>query len=119
MSHSSFRYRSPLNVRRIDYFVRNPSQNQFSECSRSERRQEIDVSNTPERAEALVGFLVSNGLKPESTVSSDRNDGMDLSEAGQFGSKETLESSVLDDLVNPNCSKTLRIRMNRSQHRRL
>ncbi|CAI4221400.1 unnamed protein product [Auanema sp. JU1783] len=54
---------------------------------------------------ALVDFLVSSGLKPESIVSYNHlgnNDGKNLSEAKQFRSKEISKSSVVDDMVKSN-----------------
>ncbi|KAE9546115.1 hypothetical protein FO519_010673, partial [Halicephalobus sp. NKZ332] len=54
---------------------------------------------------ALVDFLVSSGLKPESIVSYNHlgnNDGKNLSEARQFRSKEISKSSVVDDMVSAN-----------------
>ncbi|CAD6192573.1 unnamed protein product [Caenorhabditis auriculariae] len=54
---------------------------------------------------ALVDFLVSSGLKPESIVSYNHlgnNDGKNLSEARQFRSKEISKSSVVDDMVQSN-----------------
>uniref|UniRef100_A0A1I7XPV2 inositol-3-phosphate synthase n=1 Tax=Heterorhabditis bacteriophora TaxID=37862 RepID=A0A1I7XPV2_HETBA len=54
---------------------------------------------------ALVDFLVSSGLKPESIVSYNHlgnNDGKNLSEAKQFRSKEISKSSVVDDMVQAN-----------------
>ncbi|RCN31145.1 inositol-3-phosphate synthase [Ancylostoma caninum] len=54
---------------------------------------------------ALVDFLVSSGLKPESIVSYNHlgnNDGKNLSEARQFRSKEISKSSVVDDMVQAN-----------------
>ena len=54
---------------------------------------------------ALVDFLVSSGLKPESIVSYNHlgnNDGKNLSEARQFRSKEISKSSVVDDMVAAN-----------------
>lgn len=54
---------------------------------------------------ALVDFLVSSGLKPESIVSYNHlgnNDGKNLSEARQFRSKEITKSSVVDDMVQSN-----------------
>ncbi|KAK6016951.1 inositol-3-phosphate synthase [Ostertagia ostertagi] len=54
---------------------------------------------------ALVDFLVSSGLKPESIVSYNHlgnNDGKNLSEARQFRSKEISKSSVVDDMVEAN-----------------
>ncbi|PAV75188.1 hypothetical protein WR25_12141 [Diploscapter pachys] len=54
---------------------------------------------------ALVDFLVSSGLKPESIVSYNHlgnNDGKNLSEARQFRSKEISKSSVVDDMVESN-----------------
>ncbi|CAJ0958840.1 unnamed protein product, partial [Mesorhabditis belari] len=54
---------------------------------------------------ALVDFLVSSGLKPESIVSYNHlgnNDGKNLSEARQFRSKEISKSNVVDDMVASN-----------------
>uniref|UniRef100_A0AC34F080 Inositol-3-phosphate synthase n=1 Tax=Panagrolaimus sp. ES5 TaxID=591445 RepID=A0AC34F080_9BILA len=54
---------------------------------------------------ALVDFLVTSGLKPESIVSYNHlgnNDGKNLSEARQFRSKEISKSSVVDDMVAAN-----------------
>lgn len=54
---------------------------------------------------ALVEFLVSSGLKPESIVSYNHlgnNDGKNLSEQRQFRSKEISKSSVVDDMVQSN-----------------
>uniref|UniRef100_A0A0N5ARY6 Inositol-3-phosphate synthase n=1 Tax=Syphacia muris TaxID=451379 RepID=A0A0N5ARY6_9BILA len=54
---------------------------------------------------ALVEFLVSSGLKPESIVSYNHlgnNDGKNLSEQRQFKSKEISKSSVVDDMVASN-----------------
>ncbi|KAE9416337.1 hypothetical protein Angca_006474, partial [Angiostrongylus cantonensis] len=54
---------------------------------------------------ALVDFLVSSGLKPESIVSYNHlgnNDGKNLSETKQFRSKEISKSSVVDDMVQAN-----------------
>uniref|UniRef100_A0A915ESH6 Inositol-3-phosphate synthase n=1 Tax=Ditylenchus dipsaci TaxID=166011 RepID=A0A915ESH6_9BILA len=54
---------------------------------------------------ALVEFLVSSGIKPESIVSYNHlgnNDGKNLSEAKQFRSKEISKSSVVDDMVDAN-----------------
>ncbi|VDL75733.1 unnamed protein product [Nippostrongylus brasiliensis] len=54
---------------------------------------------------ALVDFMVSSGLKPESIVSYNHlgnNDGKNLSEARQFRSKEISKSSVVDDMVEAN-----------------
>jgi len=54
---------------------------------------------------ALVEFLVSSGLKPESIVSYNHlgnNDGKNLSEQRQFRSKEISKSSVVDDMVKSN-----------------
>uniref|UniRef100_A0A7E4ZYI1 Inositol-3-phosphate synthase n=1 Tax=Panagrellus redivivus TaxID=6233 RepID=A0A7E4ZYI1_PANRE len=54
---------------------------------------------------ALVDFLVTSGLKPESIVSYNHlgnNDGKNLSEARQFRSKEISKSSVVDDMVASN-----------------
>ncbi|CAD5212422.1 unnamed protein product [Bursaphelenchus okinawaensis] len=57
---------------------------------------------------ALVDFMVSSGIKPESIVSYNHlgnNDGKNLSEERQFRSKEISKSSVVDDMVAAN--KTL------------
>uniref|UniRef100_A0A914WZN9 inositol-3-phosphate synthase n=1 Tax=Plectus sambesii TaxID=2011161 RepID=A0A914WZN9_9BILA len=54
---------------------------------------------------ALVDYLVSSGIKPESIVSYNHlgnNDGKNLSEARQFRSKEITKSSVVDDMVQSN-----------------
>ncbi|GMT17023.1 hypothetical protein PFISCL1PPCAC_8320, partial [Pristionchus fissidentatus] len=54
---------------------------------------------------ALVDFLVSSGLKPESIVSYNHlgnNDGKNLSEQRQFRSKEISKASVVDDMVAAN-----------------
>ena len=54
---------------------------------------------------ALVDFLVSSGIKPESIVSYNHlgnNDGKNLSEARQFRSKEISKSSLVNDMVAAN-----------------
>ncbi|CAD5216750.1 unnamed protein product [Bursaphelenchus xylophilus] len=54
---------------------------------------------------ALVDFMVSSGIKPESIVSYNHlgnNDGKNLSEERQFRSKEISKSSVVDDMVAAN-----------------
>jgi len=53
----------------------------------------------------LVDFLISAGLKPTSIVSYNHlgnNDGMNLSSAQQFKSKEISKSNVVDDMVESN-----------------
>lgn len=54
---------------------------------------------------ALVDFLVSSGIKPESIVSYNHlgnNDGKNLSAPQQFRSKEISKSNVVDDMVSSN-----------------
>jgi len=54
---------------------------------------------------ALVDFLVSSGIKPESIVSYNHlgnNDGKNLSAPQQFRSKEISKSNVVDDMVASN-----------------
>ncbi|XP_063003346.1 inositol-3-phosphate synthase 1 [Elgaria multicarinata webbii] len=53
----------------------------------------------------LVDFLISSGIKPVSIVSYNHlgnNDGLNLSAAAQFRSKEISKSNVVDDMVQSN-----------------
>ncbi|CAJ0564567.1 unnamed protein product, partial [Mesorhabditis spiculigera] len=66
---------------------------------------ELAGKNGTKLKSALVDFLVSSGLKPESIVSYNHlgnNDGKNLSEARQFRSKEITKSNVVDDMVASN-----------------
>jgi len=54
---------------------------------------------------AMVDFLVSSGIKPESIVSYNHlgnNDGKNLSSEAQFKSKERSKANVVDDVVHSN-----------------